>query len=114
MTIQHENILGTYYEVSFGDIKEIGLSEDLTGQCSRFLKKIVVEHSMRDCECETEKNRRTQETTAHEVFHAFVHESGLELEDDVEERLAVWFSRNWRKMNNTIIDLLDKLDILDD
>lgn len=101
------------YTVKVGTIDELGLSEDLSGECSYYLNLIKIEDSMRRCEDEIEKDGRTSNTVAHEIFHAFIHESGFDLPEDVEERLAVWFACNWRRMNNSIIGILDELDILD-
>lgn len=109
----HTDILGSDYEVDFGKRKKIGLSSNLEGQCAFLLRKILVEHSMRDCETKEERDIRTVNTLAHEVFHAYVHESGLELDDSTEEKLAVWYEVMWRKMNNTILGVLDEMKLLD-
>lgn len=109
----HTNVLGTDYEVSVGKRKELGLPKTLGGQCCNYLKEIKVEHSMRDCQEKIERDRRTSNVVAHEIFHAYVHESGLELPEDVEEKLAEWYEVMWRKMNNSIIGVLDELNLLD-
>lgn len=109
----HTNVLGTDYKVLVGKRKEIGIPKKLRGQCCNYLKQVMVEHSMRGCDTEEEKNVLTTEVVAHEMFHAFVNESGLDIPEDVEETLALWYEKNWRKLNNSIIGLLDELNLLD-
>ena len=111
MRTLHTQILGEDYEVKVGGRKELGLSKELQGSCAYLLNQILVEHSNRGCLTGEEKDRRTCGTVAHEVFHAYVHESGLALDDDTEERLAMWYETMWRKMNNTIYEVLDGLGI---
>lgn len=113
MTILHTPVLGKDYEVQLGEQKEINLPEDLSGQCAYYLNNIKVEHSMRGCDTETEKDRRTVDTVAHELFHAYIHESGVELSEEDEEKLAVWYGVMWRKMNNSILAVLDECGLVD-
>ena len=113
MKTLHTNILGADYEVNVGKRKEIGLPKHLRGQCAPFLHNISVEHSMRQMRTEEERDKFTANVVAHEVFHAFVKESGLELPEDLEERLATWYEEHWRKMNNSICNILDELNLLD-
>ena len=47
------------------------------------------------------------------MFHAFINESGLDIPEDIGERLAIWYEKKWRKMNNSICGLLDELGLLD-
>ena len=107
------NILGSNYEVQVGKRKETGISKELMGQCCPYLHTIQVEHSMRDCETEKERDMRTVDIVAHEVFHAYAHESGLNLPEDIEENIAVWYEKMWRRINNSIIEILDELNLLD-
>lgn len=104
-------ILGTKYEVSLGTQEELGLSDTLAGECRIYGHSIKVEHSMKDVESEEAQLQRTHQILAHEVFHAFVNESGLTLDEDVEERLACWYEKMWRRMNNAIFEVLDNLDL---
>lgn len=113
MRTLHTEVLGQDYEVKVGKRKELGLPKSLQGQCAYLLNEIKVEHSMRECESEVEKEKRTAGTVAHEIFHAYVHESGLDIDEATEERLAVWYETMWRKMNNSIIGVLDELGLLD-
>ena len=109
----HTNVLGTDYEVQVGKRKEIGTPKRLSGQCCPYLHSIQVEHSMRGCNTKTERDGRTTGTVAHEIFHAYVRESGIDLDEATEERLAVWYETMWRRMNNTILDVLDELGLID-
>lgn len=113
MKVIHTDVLGTDYEVNVGKRKELSLPRHLAGQCAPFLQKILVEHSMRKCGTEKERDGRTTEVVAHEIFHAYVRESGLDLDEDVEETLAIWYEKMWRKMNNSICGVLDELGLLD-
>ena len=101
------SVLGTPYEVSFGDRNEINMSDDNLGECRIFGKKILVCTELGDCE-EKELEVRTQEIIAHEIFHAYCNEAGLDLSDDQEEMVATFFMKNWRKMYNSILEVIDK------
>lgn len=107
-------ILGTDYEVLVGKRKELGLPKSLQGQCYYLAHKIKAEHSHRGEDVsDEERDERTTATIAHEVFHAFCHESGLDIDSDVEEKLACWYEVQWRKMNNCILDILEQFELLD-
>lgn len=107
-----QNVLGTDYRVLMGTKEEIGLDEDHMGMCKVFAKDILVHIGADDCD-EKELRVRTKEIVAHEFFHAYLNEVGLELEPEVEERLADFFMKNWQKMNNSILEVLDKSGFLD-
>lgn len=111
MKVLHTDILGTDYAVSVGKRKEIGLPKHLRGQCCNFLKEIKVEHSMRGCEVKQESDLLAESTVAHEVFHAYICESGIDIPEDVEEVLAVWYERQWKKMDSTIHSILRELKL---
>lgn len=113
MKVVHTNILGADYEVQIGKRKELGLPKSLQGQCAYHLHQIKVEHSHRQCETDEEMDKRTQATTAHEVFHAFCKESGLDIDSDTEEKLATWYEEQWRKMNNCILGVFDEIGLVD-
>ena len=44
------------------------------------------------------------ETLIHEFFHAYLSETGVRIDDDVEEFLACFLGKNWYKMNRSITD----------
>lgn len=106
------SVLGTNYEVLLGDRDEIGIAEENMGECRSFSKKILVSTTQDDC-TEEELRVRTQEVVAHEIFHAYVNEAGLDLTPDTEERVASFFMKTWRKINNSILEVLDKTGFLD-
>ena len=107
------NIMGTSYEVLFSENKEeIGMSEENSGECRVFSKKILVCTERGDCTDE-ELSIKVQEIIAHEIFHAYVNEAGLDVEPEVEEMFATFFMKNWRKMNYSILDFLDESGFLD-
>ena len=106
------SVLGTEYEVLFGTRKEIHMSEDNMGECRVYAKKILVCTEKGDC-TEEELEVRVQEIVAHEIFHAYANEAGLDLDPDTEEMVASFFMKTWRKMNNSILVVLDKSGFLD-
>lgn len=108
MKCKKVNVLGSVYSVKFGDKEEISLCAEHDGECRVFSKEILV-NTGKDNLTEEELVERTKEIFAHEIFHAFVNESGVSLDDDVEEVLAVFFMKVWRKMNNTIMEVLDEM-----
>lgn len=101
------DVLGTTYKVVLGKSKEINISKEHLGECRVFAKEILVKTNKEDC-TEKELEVRTQEVIAHEIFHAYLNESGIELDECVEEQVANFFMKNWRKMNNSILEVLDK------
>lgn len=103
----HTNIMGTDYEIKFGSKKFLGMKEEDIGECKIFSKEILVCTEAQDCNAE-ELKVRTMEIIAHEVFHAYANEAGLDLEPDVEERVATFFMKNYVKMNDTIEELYQK------
>lgn len=106
------NVLGTPYEVLLGDRKEICMSEDNMGECRVYSKKVLVCTEQGDC-TEEELEVRVQEIIAHEFFHAYANEAGLDLDGDTEEMIATFFMKNWRKMNDSILTVLDETGFLD-
>lgn len=108
----HVSVLGVSYRVLIGDRKELGLSKDSLGEVDLYSKTIRVEHSYRMLKVEEPlyRLRRTKEIIIHELFHAFVHESGLNLDEQLEESLAVWLE----KMLPNILPLVDLLKDLTD
>ena len=106
------NVLGTNYEVLVGEKAEIGLDEAHMGICKMYAKKILVHTGADDCD-ERELKQRTVEIIAHEIFHAYLCECGLDLDEEVEERLADFYMKNWKKMSKSILDLLEESGFLD-
>ena len=106
------NIMGTDYEVLLGQKLEIGISDENMGECRNYSKKILVSTEQDDC-TDRELEVRTQEVVAHEIFHAYANEAGLDLTPDNEEMVANFFMKTWRKMNNSILTVLDETGFLD-
>lgn len=109
--IKHR-ILGTVYSVLVGSRSELMLKDGLSGECRLYGKKLKICSDREDC-TERELRVKVQEIVAHEVLHAYINEAGIELEPEVEELLANFFMKNWRKMNNSILDILDQSGFLD-
>ena len=105
-TLLHD-VLGTEYEIMFGTKEKIGLSEEHMGLCKVYAKQILVHIGADDCD-EKELKKRTEEIVAHELFHAYLNESGIEIDEEVEEVIANFYTKNWRKMNNSILEVLGR------
>lgn len=112
MKILIHSVLGTYYEVLLGGREEIGIAEENMGECRVYAKKILVCTDRGDC-TEEELRVRTQEVVAHEFLHAYLNEAGVDLEEGNEEKLCDFYMKNWRKLNNSILEVLDKSGFLD-
>ena len=106
------NVLDTPYEVLFGERTDTGMSEDNMGECKVYAKQILVCTEQGEC-TEKELEVKVQEIVAHEIFHAYVNEAGLDLDPDEEELVATFYMKNWRKMNNSILSVLDETGFLD-
>ena len=105
------SVLGTEYEVLLGDRKELPMSEENVGECRTYSKKIMV--CTEDEECtEEELQKKVQEVLAHEFLHAYLNEAGVDLDADVEEALASFYMKNWRKMNNSVLTVLDEIGFM--
>ena len=110
-TIVH-NVLGTPYKVMFGTKEELDITEDYMGECRVYSKEILI--CVEKGECTDEELRvKTQEILAHEIFHAYLNEAGTELDEEVEEKLSNFFMKTWKKMSNSILDLLDETGYLE-
>lgn len=106
------NVLGTDYTVMLGDKDQLNMLEENMGECRTFSKKILVSTEQDDC-TEEELKVRTQEIIAHEFFHAYANEAGLDVDPDTEERIANFFMKTWKKMNNSILEVLRYTRFLD-
>lgn len=106
------SVLGTDYKVLFGNRDEINMSEDNMGECRVYAKEVLVCTEKGDC-TEEELEVKVQEIVAHEIFHAYANEAGLDLDSDTEEMVASFFMKTWRKMNNSILEILGKNGFLD-
>lgn len=106
------NVLDTPYLVKLGRRDLIGIDDENMGECKTYGKQIIVCTVDEKCS-DKEIKVRTQEVIAHEFFHAFLNEAGIELDPEVEERVCTFFMKNWRKMNNSILKVLDEIGFLD-
>lgn len=101
------SVLGTVYDVLLGDREELNMSNENMGECRVYSKKVLVCTEQGDC-TEEELEVRVQEIVAHEIFHAYLNEAGLNLDEDIEEMVVNFFMKNWKKINSTIIEVLDE------
>ena len=110
-----EDILGTEYTIKVSDDrKEIGLSDENWGECHVYEKTILVCSKNEEGISDDANRTQVAEILAHEVFHAYLNESGntYALEPEVEELMCAMFSKVWRKMFNTILDSLDSMGMV--
>lgn len=112
MTVLEHSVLGTPYIVKIGEREEVNLNEEFMGECRVYSKEILVCTDKNGC-TEIELEKKVQEIVAHEFFHAYMNEAGVDLDHTQEEMLATFFMKNWRKMNNSIIEVLDESGFLD-
>lgn len=105
-----QEILGEKYLTIFGNPKETHISEGNLGECHVYSKEIKVvddptyfEENLGD----EEVQNRTLEVLAHEIFHAYLNESGIEIDLDIEEQIATFYQKNWKKMSNSILYIFD-------
>lgn len=106
------SVLGTSYEVLIGERDEINIAEENMGECRVYAKKILVCTDQGDC-TEEELRVKVQEIVAHEFLHAYLNEAGVDLTDGDEEKLCDFYMKNWRKLNNSILEVLDESGFLD-
>ena len=110
-TIIH-NILGTPYTVLLGDREEIDIGKNNAGECRIYSKKILVCTEEGDC-TDSELIVKVQEIVAHEVLHAYLNEAGVDIDCGDEEKVSYFYMKNWRNLNNSILEILDKSGFLD-
>ena len=106
------SVLDTDYEVLIGCREEINIAEENMGECRVYAKKILVCTDQGDC-TEEELRVKVQEIVAHEFLHAYLNEAGVDLTDGDEEKICDFYMKNWRKLNNSILEVLDESGFLD-
>lgn len=103
------SILDVEYLVFIGSREELPfIKSEYNGSCYVYDKQIYIileKGELRTSEGEEEVLR---EIITHEVSHAFLFESGYSCNDN-EESLVVWLSRYIRRIDNCVLDILDKL-----
>ena len=88
----------------------LDLDEENMGECRGYSKEIKVYTGVEEV-TRAEFDQRTAEIISHEVLHAYLNEAGLDLGEEAEERMCDFYMKNWRKLSNTILDVLDDLKI---
>lgn len=111
-TLVH-NVLGTPYVFELGERESLEIGAENVGECQVYAKKIIVCTDKEDCSKQEEVDLKVREILAHEIFHAYVNEAGLDLDDIVEEQVATFFMKNWRKMSDSILEVADETGFLD-
>lgn len=105
-------VLGTEYIVEMGTKEEVGLPEDLIGMCDVFNKKIGVFYG------ELEKDEpkgvaelRAREIINHELAHAYIKESGMNISGEMEETICTFLEVNLRKMCNSCLEVAEEFNL---
>lgn len=104
-------LMGSVWNVSVGSRKEIGLAEGYQGLCCTYAKTILISDDKDDCATDAEVAVRVEETLAHELIHAYISESGITLDEEVEEVLANFYMKNWIKLKESMEECSKYLDI---
>ena len=79
---------------------------------AKYSKEILICTEKGDC-TEEELKVKMQEVVAHELLHAYLNEAGVDLDSGGEEKLCDFYMKNWRKINNSILEILDESGFLD-
>lgn len=101
-------ILGVPYKIHFVSKDEI--PED-DGQCNFYSKEIFIRKpedlfesdNTVDCNC---RKKRLHEVIRHELVHAFLFESGLDVKYNEDEVLVDWIAKQLPKINNAFDDIM--------
>lgn len=104
------DILGTTYHFIFGTRDKIHIADGYDGECHVFSKEILVCTDQGECTYE-EMQVKVSEILAHEIMHAFLNEAGIDCEQG-EECVCNFYMKNWRKMNNLQMEILDRLSLI--
>lgn len=110
------NILGTEYEIKFGNEEKYPSLEGLDGYCDSSTKEIVVDDMKKsEGQVGVKGNLRDYQKTClrHEIIHAFMEESGLSSNFEhktigIEETVVDWFAIQSPK----IFKVFKELDLL--
>ena len=110
------NILGTEYEIKFGNEEKYPSLEGLDGYCDSSTKEIVVDDMKKsEGQVGAKGNLRDYQKTClrHEIIHAFMEESGLSNNFEhktigIEETVVDWFAIQSPK----IFKVFKELDLL--
>ena len=96
------NVLGTEYKVLYKESKEDSILDDKYAYCN-FLKKEIVIRTNLDELTEEEMQIRNKRTLRHELLHAYLYESGLDLESEWarNEEMIDYFSIQFEKIYKT-------------
>lgn len=107
------NILGTEWEIKFGDESQYPNLEGIDGYCDSSIKEIVV-NDMKKSEGRTWAKENLKEyqriCLRHEIIHAFMEESGLSGNFEhksigIEETTVDWFAIQSPKIFKVFMEL---------
>ena len=104
------NILGTEYTVHLIDEQDEAMIEaNLQGYCDWTSKKIVVLKHKKSCASDLNNiEELTKKTLKHEIIHAFLFESGIELGMLFHnEEMVEWLSYQFPNIENALKGVLN-------
>ena len=94
------NVLGTVYTVEFKAEEEDEKLEDTNGYCDITSKRIVIRKVIRERKTIENLEVHYKNTVRHELVHAFIHESGLNVNSDwaTNEEFVSWVALQFDKL----------------
>lgn len=101
-------ILGTEYEIVINaEEKDYPKLKMCDGYTDTSIKRIVVRKLVKDEETLEDVEKYSKKVLRHEIVHAFMHESGLDIESPYarNEELIDWIAIQFEKMLAIFIDL---------
>lgn len=104
------NIFGEKYTVKMGAKSEIGLRDNIGG-VKLYEREILIDTNKGDDEgVYTDKGlkNKVESIIAHEIFHAYLNEAGIYIPEDLEELMATFYEKNWRRMYDSVFDILNE------
>ncbi len=105
------DILGTPYDILFGTCEELGIGEDLAGDCDFYTKRIRVRSDSIKCDTKQRFETYIQEVMAHEISHAILYESGL-VSSAEGENMVEWLSIVAFKLVDTTFKALKLMEVI--
>jgi Zn-dependent peptidase ImmA (M78 family) len=96
-TMMTVNVLGTKYTIKFSNkVKDKDL-EGLSGYCDFYTKTIIIDETQKD-------ETFVKSTIRHELIHAFLYESGLDVCSwGRNEEIVDWIANQFPKIQNAFV-----------
>lgn len=101
------NVLGTEYEIIIGEEKDYPHLRSADGYCDHTTKQIIVERMEVEEDTMQDMVYYTDKVIRHELVHAFLVESGLDVNSDWarNEELVDWIAFQIPKMSKLFTEI---------